>query len=129
MQARSKLKPGQKGTKKLVELYGSRLVCVRSRDDEPLQKRFKTVELIIEESPHAPLPKIKPDAIVGLRIALNESVLEKRAKQVGDVWNRNRQLWDIRYDRVVELNLEERIESDGRSTNRSRYLLIVITIY
>jgi hypothetical protein len=35
MQARSKLmKPGQKGTRKLVELYGSRLVCVRYRYDE-----------------------------------------------------------------------------------------------
>lgn len=31
MQARSKLKPGQKGTRKLVELYGSRLFCVRYR--------------------------------------------------------------------------------------------------
>ena len=41
MQSRSKLKPGQKRTKKLVELYGSRLVCVRYRYDEGLQKRFK----------------------------------------------------------------------------------------
>ena len=31
MQARSKLKPGQKGTIKLVELCGSRLVYVRYR--------------------------------------------------------------------------------------------------
>lgn len=54
MQARSKLKPGQKETKKLVELYGARLVCVRPRDDEQLQKRFKTVEQIVEEAPWTP---------------------------------------------------------------------------
>lgn len=57
MQARLKLKPGQKGTKKLVELYGSRLVCVRYRYNEARQKRFKTVELIVEELDWTPKPK------------------------------------------------------------------------
>jgi hypothetical protein len=31
MKTRVKLKPGQKGTKKLVERYGDALVCVRYR--------------------------------------------------------------------------------------------------
>ena len=31
MLAQKKLKPGQPGTKKLVEEYGSRLLCVRYR--------------------------------------------------------------------------------------------------
>ena len=42
-----KLKPGQRGTKKLAAQYGDRLVCVRYRYDEKLKKRFKTVELIL----------------------------------------------------------------------------------
>ncbi len=42
-------KPGQSGTKKLLARYGNRLICVRYRYDEERKKRYKTVELIIEE--------------------------------------------------------------------------------
>jgi len=45
---RLKLKPGQKGTKALVEKYGDDLVCVRYRYDETSRTRIKTVELIVE---------------------------------------------------------------------------------
>ena len=45
------LKPGEKGTKRLVEQFGDRFVCVRYRYDEERKKRFKTVELIVEEIP------------------------------------------------------------------------------
>lgn len=45
-----KLSLGQKGTEKLHELFGGRLLCVRYRYDDQLQKRFKTVELIVEET-------------------------------------------------------------------------------
>ena len=46
-----KLKPGQKGTKKLAEEYGDALVCVRYRYDEAKQVRHKTIELIVESKP------------------------------------------------------------------------------
>jgi len=85
MQARSKLKPGQKGTRKLVELYGSRLVCVRYRYDEQSRKRFKTVELIVEESQWTP-PPIKPDKLVGVRVELNETELQRKVKLAGGKW-------------------------------------------
>jgi len=49
MKARLTLKPGLKGTKKLTEQYGERLVRVRYRYDEKRKKRLKTVELIVEE--------------------------------------------------------------------------------
>jgi hypothetical protein len=42
--------PGQPGTKRLVEQYGSKPVCVRYRSDDEAGKRYKTVELIVEES-------------------------------------------------------------------------------
>lgn len=105
MQARSKLKPGQPGTKKLVEQYGAELVCVRYRYDDQRGKRYKTVELIIEESAYAPPSKLNPDTIVGSRIALTEAVLQKKVKHAGGTWNRSHQLWEIRYDRVVKLGL------------------------
>lgn len=80
MQARSKLKPGQKGTRKRVELYDSRLVCVRYRYDERLQKRFKIVELIVEETPWIPKTAnrqvFKSEEIVGLKFAYGEELLK-----------------------------------------------------
>ena len=123
MQARSKLKPGQKGTRKLVELYGSRLVCVRYRYDEQRQKRFKTVELIVEETPWTPkLSKsatFKPEEIVGLKIAYGEVDLGRQVKAAGGKWNPAERLWEIRYDQVVRLGLEERIPKASNITNQS----------
>ena len=49
MKTRLSLKPGQKGTKKLVDEYGENLICVRYRYDEKRKIRLKTVELIVEE--------------------------------------------------------------------------------
>jgi hypothetical protein len=51
MQARLKLKPGQKGTKSSSSFIAPRLACVRYRYDEHTQKRFKTVERIVKEIP------------------------------------------------------------------------------
>lgn len=59
------LKPGQKGTKQLLEQYGDRLVCVRYRYDAERKKRFKTVELLVAERDwEPPLPRVAPDQIV-----------------------------------------------------------------
>ena len=46
MKTRSKLLPGQKGTKSLQKQYGDALVCVRYRYDETNGKQLKTVEII-----------------------------------------------------------------------------------
>jgi len=50
MITRLKLKPGQRGTKKLVAEHGDSLVCVRYRHDEDSGTRIKTVELIVERT-------------------------------------------------------------------------------
>ena len=57
--ARLKLKPGQKGTKALVEKYGDDFVCVRYRYDEARRTRIKTVELILERKQLPPSAKNK----------------------------------------------------------------------
>ena len=56
MKTRVNLKPGQKGTKKLVEQYGAALVCVRYRYDAKTLKQYKTVEIIVSESEWTPPP-------------------------------------------------------------------------
>lgn len=50
VRARLGLNPGQRGTKKLLaSQYGDHLVCA-ARCDEQYRKRFRTMELIGEES-------------------------------------------------------------------------------
>ena len=103
-------KPERKGTRKLVELYGSRLGCVRYRYDEARQKRIKTVELIVEELDWAPKPKqTRPTTLVDLRIAYGEAELARRVKTAGGKWNAAKRLWELRYDQTVALGLTERI--------------------
>lgn len=53
--------------------YGARLMCVYYRYDAAQGKRFRTVELIIEESSWQPPARpFEDDEIVAVRIELNE---------------------------------------------------------
>lgn len=58
MRTRLKLKPGQRGTKKLQALYGDRLICVRYRYDAENGRRLKTIELIVEEKAWVPRDRV-----------------------------------------------------------------------
>ena len=110
MRTRLTLKPGQRGTRKLVAKYGDRLVCVRYRYDEERKKRYKTVELIVEEADWEPRDgRIAGDAIVGIRVDYQELELRRKVKRAGGRWNPERRGWEVRYDRVVEMGLEERV--------------------
>lgn len=117
MQSRRTLTPGQKGTKKFLDCYGEPLFCVRDRYDEQRRKRFTSVELMVDESDCAPSER---PAIVGLRVELKETDLQRRLKQAGGIWNRQLRLWQIRYDQAVALKLEDRIEPSTLSNSRKR---------
>ena len=105
-----KLKPGQPVTKRLVGQDGQRLLCVRYRYDGVQGKRCKTVELIIEESLwQPPVQPLRPEQVVGLRIGSTERGLQARIKTARGKWNERQQVWELRYDKVVELGLTERI--------------------
>ena len=105
-----KLKPGQRGTKKLLAEYGDRLVCVRYRYDKMQKRRFKTVEIIVDEGSWQPrLGRIKPDEIVGLRVGWQETELQSRIRRSGGKWNARKKVWEMRYDGVVKIGLEGRI--------------------
>ena len=60
MDTKLTLKPGQRGTKKLVKEYGDRLVCVRYRYDDENNMRYKTVELIVDTTQWS--PRVKKEA-------------------------------------------------------------------
>src|SRR5690349_17626420 len=98
METRLTLRPGQGGTKKLVERYGERLVRVRYLYDRETGRRLKTVELIVESVPWQPRPRRtrrQDDEIVAVRIAFHEHELRERAKRLGAVWRPAQKLWEI----------------------------------
>ena len=96
MRVRGILKPGQRGTKRLVEQYGESLLCVRYRYDEARHKRLKTIELVVTESEWS--PKIASAAIVGMQVAFRETDVQQRRRQAGGKWNPARRVWELRYD-------------------------------
>jgi len=102
---------GQEGTRKLLDQYRSQLVCVRSRHDGEKRKRLKTIALIIEEAPWPP-PSTQTlgERPMGVRRALKETEWLRQVKLAGGRWNQPRQLWDLKYDQILALVLEARIE-------------------
>ena len=75
METRVTLRPGEKGTKALVQEHGQRLVCVRYRY-AAARVRYKTAELIVEQVPWNPGERpVAPDrrpgqppSLVGVRV-------------------------------------------------------------
>ena len=115
MKTRLILKPGQKGTKRLAEIYGESLLCVRFRYDEESQKRLKTVELIVEESDWTPPPsRYVADTIVSLRIEVSNIALRTQAKAAGARWNPDKQTWFVKYGKIVGTTLEKHIQVDAK---------------
>lgn len=114
METRLTRRPGQSGTKKLLQRYGERLVCVRYRYDAERGVRHKTAELIIESVPWKPLPRRprrRDDEIVAVRIAWHETDLRARAKHLGAVWRPAQKLWEMRWGDAKRLALQGRVRA------------------
>ena len=107
------LRPGDKGTKRILNTYGKNLICVRYRYDKKNKKRFTTAEIIIDEKPwfYCPTEKNRPiePVCVSIRVAYEEIELRARIKKLGGRWNPHRKAWDIDLHIVEQLQLEDRI--------------------
>ena len=121
MEIRTVRRPGEKGTQRLVEKYGERLICIRYRYDPANGKRYKTIELIVAEQdwqPPEPHPQEEPKRIaprrfhtrrVGVRIAFHESELRKQIKAAGGMWDASERLWFLPEEHVRRLGLVQRV--------------------
>jgi hypothetical protein len=111
VETRLTLRPGQGGTKKLVERYGERLVRVRYLYDKD-NGRLKTVELIVESVPWRPRPRHlrrRDDEIVAVRIAWAETDLRERARRLGAVWRPAQKLWEMSWGSAKRLGIADRV--------------------
>jgi hypothetical protein len=114
MIARLKLKPGQKGTKRLTAEYGEALVCVRYRYDEASRTRIKTAEIIVDKVPWTPPARKYADSdLVPVRIAFAEEELKEIARSAKGRWNPDVKLWFIQYGKIKGTVLEKHIVSDA----------------
>ena len=116
MITKATLKPGQNGTKRLIEKYGKRLLRVRYKYDESARKRYTTVELIEDESDWTPEPLEATQGSRGystqrlaVRVDYWETELREKVKAAGGIWRPRQKLWEMRYEDVVALGLEERV--------------------
>jgi hypothetical protein len=108
MKTRVNLKPGQKGTKRLMDQYGDSLICVRYRYDTAKKKQYKTAEIIISESDWTPPPAKYPDGtLVPLKIGINEIALQNQVRSVGGRWDKEQQVWFVPYGCIAGTKLEK----------------------
>jgi hypothetical protein len=120
MLVRTIRKPGDPGTRKLVQKYGNRLVCIRYRYDPAKHKRYKTVELIVAEETWLPPPEPRPEEaiapaprqytpLVPVRIRFHEKELQRQIKAIGGTWEPGKRLWYAPEEYVRRIGLHDRI--------------------
>ena len=108
-----RLEAGKPGTKKLLEEYGDRLICVRYRYDPEKKIKYKTIEIILDKGFWDPEAlEVKRNRKVEIRINYNEVELRKKIKAAGGIWNREKKVWELSYKSVKELGLKDRVVSE-----------------
>lgn len=99
--------PGQRGTLKLVDRFGSKLICVRYRHDPSELLRFTTVELVIDTAPVR--GRRSDETICDVRIGPREYALHAEAKADGARWNPAERIWRMNGRSVKRLALYTRV--------------------
>lgn len=117
MEIRKTLRPGAKGTRRWIRRYGDRLIAVRYRYDPQRDRRYTTVELVVDEFPWQAgtrFPKgadpdgLRPEVVM-VRIRYQEHALRDHVKRAGGRWDPTHKAWEMRFEEVVRLGLEARI--------------------
>ena len=119
------LRPGQPGTKQLVDEYGDKLLCVRYRYNYQTHKRYKTIELIISEQdwqPPSPHPEEdRPSKLterivtreVPVQIEWSEKALQQIMREIGGRWDSKQRCWFAKEYLVRQAGLGDRIVRKG----------------
>jgi len=112
LKTQAHLKPGQKGTKKLMARYGDALLCVRYRYDKDRGVRMKTVELVVEEKAWPAPTRFGPAEIVPVVVGYTERDLRDLLKSAGGKWDPKERVWHVAYASIRGTELEKRILRD-----------------
>jgi|SRR6056297_3316940 len=105
-----KIKAGDKGTKKLVNKYGEKLLSVRYVYDFDRKIKMKTVELIEKIEKWNPNTQNVPwNKIMHLKVEYGEAHIGRLIRSAGGRWNKEKRYWELEYREVISLGLESRI--------------------
>jgi hypothetical protein len=123
MRVRLVRRPGQHGTGAYVKQYGDLLVCVRYRYDAQAKRRYKTIEIIVEEGPWEPpagpdeLPPgahgdagratFEPSTLVGLRLPARRPELIAQLRLAGAERRELLDVWVLRFDTALAYGLAD----------------------
>ena len=106
------MRAGQPGTKRMMEIYGDKLVCIRYRYDGEKKVKYKTVEIVIDSGFWEPKAKgDNEERRIELKINYNEIELRAQVKEAGGIWKNEKKVWEIGYKKAKNLGLEDRIVS------------------
>lgn len=106
------VKPGQNGSKRLLEQYGDRLLCVRYRYDEVRCVRVKTVEIIVEERPWQPSFRFRDEDLAPVTVGFSETALREKLRKLRATWNAEAKVWLVAYGKIRGTELEARIPAE-----------------
>ena len=110
MKTYAHLKPGQKGTKRLAEQFGEKLLCVRYRYDEKRHVRIKTVEIVVDEWPCMPILHYQDQDMVEVTVPFVNKELRSRLNAVHAKWDPEERLWRVPFGSIKgDVELTERI--------------------
>ncbi len=114
MKTYAHLKPGQRGTLRLVEIYGEKLLCVRYRYDEIRGVKLKTVEIVVDEKPLRH-PRFNDDDMVPIAVAFDETELRELLKRIRARWEPQIKMWFAPYRLIRGTpHLLMNFDGDGR---------------
>jgi hypothetical protein len=109
MKAYGHLKPGQKGTQRLVSRFGAALVCVRYRYDERTGDNLTTAEIIVDRRPRG-APRYRDADIVVVAESFTETALRDKLKAAGGRWDPEKRAWRVCFGAIRgDVELVERI--------------------
>ncbi len=95
MKAYGHLKPGQKGTHRLVERFGDSLFCVRYRYDERTGDNLTTAEIIVGRRPVDRRLRYRDTDLVAIAVPYFEKALREKLKAAGGRWDPEERVWRV----------------------------------
>lgn len=99
MKAYGHLKPGQKGTQRLLTRFGAALICVRYRYDERTGDNLTTAEIIVDRRPRL-MTRCRDTDGVAVAVSYTETAPRDKLKAAGGRWSRDERVWRVPYGAI-----------------------------
>ncbi len=110
MKAYGHMKPGQKGTQRLVNRFGAALICVRYRYDERTGDNLTAAEIIVDRRPRLMTTRYRDTDMVAVAVPYTETALREKLKAAGGRWNPEERVWRVCFGAIRgDTTLVERI--------------------